>query len=348
MIFPVVLGVRGAVNGVLSGRLTTGLHTGLVEASLRGNTRYYRMLLSSVFALSLVSSATIGLIVFSIGNVFYGVPLGDLPFIIYACVTINALAVFITAPITSLLGFLSYRRGMDPDIFVYPASSTVADILATVCYVITLSLVFWWGPAGRIAIALVSYGFCFIALLLTVLFGKEREYWRTIREALMAVFAVGIIEGLSGAVLSGVKAYIERYPSILVIYPALIDTVGDAGSIFGSLSTTRLALGTLDARMGAIKGGLGELLQVEIAALMMYAIYSGIAFIGEGSEACALAIILVYLIATLPIILASFSMAILTFTRGLDPDNFVIPIEMAFADSLVTSVLAMLVYLRVV
>jgi cation transporter-like permease len=36
------------------------------------------------------------------------------------------------------------------------------------------------------------------------------------------------------------------------------------------------------------------------------------------------------------IILIAYTTAILTFKRGLDPDNFVIPIESSLADSLTT------------
>jgi len=51
-------------------------------------------------------------------------------------------------------------------------------------------------------------------------------------------------------------------------------------------------------------------------------------------------------IAVAAIVLLSYSISILTFKRGLDPDNFVIPIESSFADS-VTSI-ALLVALLLI
>jgi mgtE-like transporter len=51
-------------------------------------------------------------------------------------------------------------------------------------------------------------------------------------------------------------------------------------------------------------------------------------------------------IAVAAIVLLSYSISILTFKRGLDPDNFVIPIESSFADS-ITSI-ALLVALLIV
>ena len=42
------------------------------------------------------------------------------------------------------------------------------------------------------------------------------------------------------------------------------------------------------------------------------------------------------IIAVIGIVLLSYGISILTFQRGLDPDNFVIPIESSFADSLMS------------
>jgi cation transporter-like permease len=52
------------------------------------------------------------------------------------------------------------------------------------------------------------------------------------------------------------------------------------------------------------------------------------------------------LIAASCIILISYAVAILTYQRGLDPDNFVIPIESSLADSLTS--IALLISLFIV
>lgn len=345
MIYPVVLGVRGAINGVLCGRLTTGLHVRFVEPSLRRNTRYYYALLSSVFALSIISSVAMGVIVFLINSVLYGISLSELPIITCACITISSLAVLMTVPFTSLFGFRSYRRGMDPDVFVYPISSTAADILATACFILTFALISWWGALGRLLVLLFGGFFCLLALLLSIAFRVEVEYWKTIKEALVAIVVIALIGGVSGMALASMRTYIERHPGLLMIYPALTNTLGDVGSIFGSLSTTKLALGTLEAKLSAIKDGLGDLFQIEAAALIMYSIFGIIAFVKEGSATFALVVLLSHFIALPVIITVSFTMAILTFIRGLDPDNFVIPTETAITDSLLTLTLAALIYI---
>ncbi|NIR48321.1 MAG: hypothetical protein GWN55_04245, partial [Phycisphaerae bacterium] len=44
------------------------------------------------------------------------------------------------SPITIAVSFLSFRRGLDPDIIVYPVISTVADVLVTLCYILQLNV----------------------------------------------------------------------------------------------------------------------------------------------------------------------------------------------------------------
>jgi mgtE-like transporter len=47
----------------------------------------------------------------------------------------------------------------------------------------------------------------------------------------------------------------------------------------------------------------------------------------------ALVLVVANVISVAAIVLVSYGISILTFKRGLDPDNFVIPIESSFADS---------------
>ena len=343
MIYPLVLGVRGAVNGVLSGRLSTGLHTRLIEPSLRKNTSYYYSILAAICTLSLISSLTIGVIAFILSTIFYQTAPAEFFLIIFSCMVTKAIALLVTAPFTSLLGFFAFRRGLDPDVVVYPISSTVADIWATVAYVSTLSLAFSFGLTGNIILYAIGLGFIFAVLYLTYRFREEAEYWKTLREAVFSVLIVGFIESMGGFFLSRVKAQIKQSPGILLIYPALMATTGSAGAIFGSISTTKLVLGLTEPNLKGIKNELPDLTQIGAASFIMYLIYSLIAFISEGTLTAFSIPLLCFLIIFPAMTIIVFSMAILTFVRGLDPDNFVIPFETALTDTLLTLTLTSLI-----
>jgi len=345
MIYPLVLGVRGAINGVLSGRLSTGLHVRLIEPSLTKNTRYYYVVIGSIFSLSLISSVTVGLLAFVASSLLYGTPVQEFGLIIFSCVAAKALAVLVMVPFTSLLGFLSYRRGLDPDVSVYPISSTIADIWSTAAYVFTLALGFWYGFPGKVLIYGLGGGFFVAVAFLAYNFREEREYWKTLKEALIGILIITCIEAFAGLFLSRIKSYIKKTPGILMVYPALTGTIGDGAAIFGSVSTTKLVVGLIETKLSSIKDEAEELLQIGVAVMLMYVIYSLIAFLNEGNPA-AFAVILLSFFILFPIITTiAFSMAILTFMKGLDPDNFVIPFETALTDSLLTLVMSSLIIL---
>ncbi len=345
MIYPIVLTVKGAVNGILAGRISTGLHIGLVKPSFKGNTRYYHSILSSICMLSLISSASLGIIVFIISSLFYDTNIGEFGLIIFSCLTAKALAIAIVIPITSLLASTSYKKGLDPDIITYPVSSTIADVLATITYVFTLALMFWLGLIGNAIVYIIGFSFIFTTALLTYVFRMEEEFWKTIKEALVTIFIVILIASLSGFALSHVRSHIELRPGILMVYPALIDTIGGAGSIFGSISTTKIALGSIEMKIKAVKDEAAEVVQIGAAALPFYFIYGLVALLSGGGPLSFVVIILSLLTIFLPIMFISFLVAILTRMKGLDPDNFVIPFETALADCLLTLTLSTMLIL---
>jgi mgtE-like transporter len=75
-----------------------------------------------------------------------------------------------------------------------------------------------------------------------------------------------------------------------------------------------------------------------VLALAVNGLFSLSSFVGLISL-----LLIANVLAVAAIVLVSFAIAILTFKRGLDPDNFVIPIESSFADSITS--LALLVAL---
>lgn len=345
IMYPLVLSSRGAINGVLSGRLGTGLQTRLIEPRFRKNTRYYYVTLAAVLTLSLISSLLAASITFVIAFSIFGVTLQELDRIFLTCIITKALSVLVTAPFSSSLGFLSYRKGLDPDVFVYPISATIADIWTTISYVLTLGLVFWYRPFFSPAIYFFGFAFIVAVILLSIIFRRDENYWMTLKEACLMILTVIPLSAISGFALSKVRTQMRESLGILTVYPALINTLGAAGAIFGSLSTTKLALGLIKAKINELKSEFRDLSQIGSAVLIMYVIYGVIAS-SIGGRVVSFAIILLSLIILFPIIIGiAFSIGILAFIKGLDPDNFIIPFETTLTDCLLTVVISILIVL---
>ncbi|WP_185836085.1 magnesium transporter [Candidatus Korarchaeum cryptofilum] len=331
-LYPIVLTGRGALNGIEAARISTGLHLGTVKPTFRGNTKYYYSILASMVTLSLLMSLLMG----SLAFIFSGATLEELPIILSTAISSQTIAIILIVPATSLAGHESFKRGLDPDAVVYPISSTVADIWATISYIIALTIAF--GPS--IINHIIASATVIFTLLVIVIFSREEEFRRTIRESFPTVASVTLISSISGFSLSSARKRIEETPGILTIYPAIIDTLGDCGAIFGSTSTTKLFTGLMEPSLSEISSRINELAQIWVAGLIYYFLYAIIGFSVGGSLRSFAIPLLVYSILFPLISLFTFSLAIVAFRKGLNPDNFIIPLETTMTDTITTVMLS--------
>ena len=336
MVYPVVLTSRGAINGIVSGRLSTGLHLGLIRPSFRKNTDAYMVLASSTLLASVSSGAAIGVLVGALCAAYYP----DVAFhtVLLTCVTIQGLSFLVTFPLTSAICFLGYKVGGNPDVFLYPISSTLADISSSAIYALTavaLSL-----QTGTLLIASTAVLLTALSTASAAVMVRNWEYRKTLAEVIPTVMAVSLVGLLSGLALTSMRRSVERHPSIVFVYPALIDTLGDAGSIVGSTITTKLALGTTEPSLIEVMRERGAVADVGSASTTMYAIY-GVISAAMGSGLRGLIVVLLCQAVAFPmVVLFSSATAIATHLKGLNPDNFVIPLETSITDLTVTVLLS--------
>ncbi len=255
------------------------------------------------------------------------------------------LSLVVITPLTVIVSFLSFRHGLDPDIILYPVESTVSDILVTLCYFLVLSLFISYSFAGRYLIALLG-----LALLLTVAYVlpksvREAEFVKTIKESILTLVFVAFIVNVTGSILGKIRERLEiagGRREIYTVYPALIDTTGDVGAVVGSTATTKLALGTLKSSFSAVRNHAMEISSAWTASLILFAAYSFLSSVIQGVSTLSAflrftaLLLTTNLMAAASIIIVAYVVAVLTFKKGLDPDNFVIPIESSLADSATT------------
>ena len=342
IMYPLVLSTRGALNGVFCGKLGTGLQTRLIEPSFKRNTSYFYAIIAAILTLSLISSLLASVITFLFSYVVYEITFYELDRIFSIFIITKVLSVIITIPFASALGFFTYKRGFDPDVFLYPISATIADIWTTISYILSLVLIFWVGTYFAL-IHFFSISFIILIIFLAMIFREHEEFWKTLRESFIMILIVIPISALSGVILSRISVHIRKSPGILTVYPSLINTLGAAAAIFGSLSTTKLALGFIQTKISEIKGELSNLLQIGGSVLIVYLLYGVISSFIDGIFTSFAIIMLSFLILFPIITWITFIIGIFTFTRSLDPDNFVIPFETTLTDFMLTLVLSFLI-----
>lgn len=336
LLFTPILTVRGNIGGIFSGKLGTMLHLGLARPSFFRNTREFYSLVKAVFSLTFFDTLAIGTISFVLNFSFGLLSLEHLPYFILIPPFTCLLAILISIPIASLVGIEVFKRGLDPDIFIYPFMSTLDDILITFCYFTIVGFIIYFDN--------LFIMFFILALILVyfsvIIFRNRREnvFRRTILEGAPIVILASLFGVFGGMGLGSLKEKIEDMPSILVIYPALIDALGDIGSILGSMETTKLALGYTTSLTKTFRETFADLVSVECAAAIIHVIFAIIGFAISGFQSVSFLFYLISItifsniISFLFISVFSLTIATQTFKYGLDPDNFVIPLVASVSD----------------
>jgi mgtE-like transporter len=341
VLYPGILSVRGALGGLFSGRISTALHLGTIKPTIKDNTRSAYNLLDSIIVLTLVSSLVMSVLGSATCLLSGYIGLVTVPRIFFTMVTTMGLSIILISPFTFWFSVFSFNRGLDPDKLVYPVVSTFSDIVITGCYVIVLWSVVRFPELSWVAHLVVSAVLCYYAYRMYVKNLHDEEFMETIREFLMTLAVVSVIMAVTGRVMGSISDKIGDYPGVYFVYPAIIDTVGDLGSIVGSTATTKMALGFIEAEMSGIKDHFTEITSAWIASLVMFIVYGLVSYAFFGGDlAIIMARIVVMNLVMMPIIsVITFAVAIETRNRGLDPDNFIIPIETSISDGLTTFVL---------
>jgi mgtE-like transporter len=342
-LFPGILSVRGAIGGLFSGHLSTDLHLGTVKASYTKNTKTFYLLLRSVIVLALVSGVMIGLGTSIFGIFFWNATFKDFIEILTVVIATMGLSVLFVPPITLAVSVISFRRGLDPDVVVYPIISTVSDIIDTLCYVFCLNVFFNVSSFGSYLIWLLDFVFLFIVIYIFVKNFKEKEFAKMIKEFLLTLLSVTFIVNITGSLLVRVSEVIGNRSEVYMVYPALIDTVGDVGSIIGSTVTTKLALGSIKPTFSSMKAHIVEIGGAWSASLVLFISYAAISSVTSGVNTLGGVLkftgqlLITNILAVAIMIFIAYSIAIFTYRRGLNPDTFVIPIESSLADTVTTA-----------
>jgi mgtE-like transporter len=349
-VYPAIVSAKGVIGGLLSGRLSTALHLGTIHPRFFGNTPRFYKLFEALIVITLATGVAMSSIGIVFGNLFWGITFVDFPAILSVVMATMAIGLLLSL-ITIKVAFVSFKRGLDPDIVVYPIMSTVVDIFITVLYIGVISL-FFSSYLGSWIIAAIALAFGFLVLYILPKNMHDFVFIKTIKESMITMLLVAFVVNVTGTVLKQISYFVSNRKEIFTVYPALIDTVGDVGSVVGSTATTKLALGLLTPSLASMRSHAKNIFSAWSASLIVFVILAvlSLSINGVFSLPSFLNLISVLLIANViavtAIVLLSYSISILTFKKGLDPDNFVIPIESSFADS-VTSI-ALLVALLLI
>jgi len=341
-IYPAVLSAKGMIGGLLSGRLSTALHIGNVYPKMFGNTRSFYTLYQAIFVLTAITSLTISIVSIIFGTQFWGIRFTDLYDIISVVLATMSMGLAFTF-VSTVVAFVTFKKGLDPDILVYPIMSTAADLGITLCYVLVLNLFFLYGQEGKVIVLAICVLQAILVSFISARNMRDEEFRKTIKESLLTLLLVAFIVNITGTVLNRISGIVEDCREVYTVYPALIDTIGDVGSVVGSTATTKIALGLVEPSLRFIRHHVPQILGAWMSSAILFTVFSALSLIINGIFTLntflhfSSILLASNVIAVVAIILVSMAVSLITYKKGLDPDNFVVPIESSLADS-VTSI----------
>ncbi|MBN2330923.1 MAG: magnesium transporter [Candidatus Aenigmarchaeota archaeon] len=139
IIIPSFIAINGNISSVMTSRLSSALHMGLIKPDFRRTSLLMRNFYSMIF-ISLVSFPVLGLIAGGLNVLFGGGAECMLAFLLitFAAGMTTALVLIF---VSMLFSYLTYRRGLDPDNVVIPLLTTIGDLVGISVLLIVTGLV---------------------------------------------------------------------------------------------------------------------------------------------------------------------------------------------------------------
>ncbi|MHA1126092.1 MAG: magnesium transporter [Candidatus Heimdallarchaeota archaeon] len=356
-----LLAARGDI-AVLAGKLGTGLHLGTVKPSFRNNTEVYKSLVASTLTIAMLDAFLVGIVCYVMNLFIFPVGIRVVNPVLFFVIPliVMAIAALISTQITSAVSFFTYKKGLNPDVYVIPVMSTINNILITCIYAATLAIIKPWGGdtevngetvfavaegrellgayIGIIPAALAIAGIIYVIIKNR----KDHEYKKMMKEAVFAVFASAIIGTITGFTLTKGEVALEEFPQLLIAFPALIGTVVDQTAITANILITDFSAGITEPTLKSIRKPKVWTTFAGIAAggVVITTLLSLIgSFIAWGQTETKWHVLIVIVVTVLASIIAYalvgsliFALSIFAFKREIDPDNFAIPLTACLAD----------------
>ncbi len=165
---------------------------------------------------------------------------------------------------------------------------------------------------------------------------------RIVRESLPALAFLMVFNLVAGQILNATEAIFLATPFLLILVPVINGVGGNVGTVLGARLTSGLYTGTVSVRLAdrGLRAQVRDALVLYVVIFVLLAIFIYVAAVVlSGTPPFGLEV-LVFLMLTTGLMLAgvlilvTVAVALLTFKRGLDPDNFVTPIVTTMGDLL--------------
>lgn len=328
VILPGLMGLRGNIYGSLASRFTTMLHLGEITPSLKD-----RNVTKNIF-ISLLLSLVPVLVLWLIGAIKIRSPEIAIA-VLLIVIASTVFAGVVLGYVTALATIIPFKREIDPDAVAAPIVTSAADLITVPLLV---SFMFLYEGFSLGFYALFAVGLVLLGLLFRFSnIGKSDR--RLFAEVLGVVGALAVVSSISGGLLETYSELIYASVIFSVMYPTVLDTTGNLGSIIGTKTSTRLHLGELESFFN--RKILVEILVYSAVGALLGLLANLVAiFVVKATLGVDVGIvkpfILLYPFVLFGVMWMAYFLSIIFDRTGLDPDNATVPAITTLADIIST------------
>ena len=324
VILPGLMGLRGNIYGSLASRFTTMLHLGEMNPTLKDKNVVKNIFISIL--LSLLPVTILWLVgVIKVREV--GIAVAVFLIVITSTIFTSLLLGYSTA----LATIIPFKKGVDPDAVAAPIVTSIADLITIPLLV---GFMFLYEDTPK-----TFYFLLVLAIILSLIVGKEFKIGKQERKVFVEVLSIvgvlAFISSISGTLLESYSDIIHASIIFSVMYPAILDSTGNLGSVIGAKTSTRIHLGEIEKLFNkttvieislytisaAILGVLANLIAIGVVKLTLH---THIGFVKP--------FLLLYPLLAFGVMWMAYFLAIAFDRLGLDPDNATVPTITTLAD----------------
>jgi mgtE-like transporter len=318
IVLPGIMGLRGNVFGSMASRFSTLLYLGDLSPSLRE-----KKVLKEIVLRMLISLIPI-FILWGIG-VLTGIKKNALD-VLLIVVSSTILVSFILGYFTAFVTIFSFGKDVDPDSIAAPLVASMGDFLTVPSLVVFILLI---GRSPRL-FHLFNYSLIVLFLVVAVLSRVRKAEFLELKQVFITITGLALLSVISGSLLEHFSGEISSSGILSFIYPALLSSFGNYGSIIAAKTSTKLHL-------GEIEGFINEESLTDVLSLFLTSpiigttkvIIGGALMIlttGAGIPKSVYWLLLTYPFMALFVMVYAYSLAYLLFRYDIDPDHVAIPL----------------------
>ena len=354
VLIPGAIGMRGNIFASLGSRLGTYLHTGQIEPGFKSS-RILNQNISSSGVLTLLTSFYLGILATLIAKTI-GLDVSMLDLLLISVIA-GLLSGVIMLLFSMLIAFFTYKRGWDPDNMTAPIITLIGDMVTLPLLFLSLNIVIKMSSLAKIFL-LISF---IILTLLSIPYSisdKAKPYYRRIlKESTPVLLACGFLGILSGTILGGNVEGLIAIPSILIMIPPFLEDGGAMGGILAARLSSALHLGAIKYDEKIPKEVLRLFLILHMLGLIIFTLIGSFAYLVSitlGIVTLPLHMMIIISITAGEILILivniiTYNISIISFKKGIDPDNVTIPIITSVMDIMgVACLILVLMLMRII